>query len=864
MNNNSISILEEISRGGYEASLITTYNAYIPFYEEVVLPKLMRSGVRHNVLMMDARQCVASISQSIPRASGRLYSLLPMRGQGGVFHPKVIFLVGISKGLLLIGSHNLTLAGWGYNREIGNVIQMQSGRDSAGIALMNHAWEQISGWLKHKGHHLPDFLWEMAVKVSTFAPWIVPEENQKREQNNILLSTQPDEVCLWEKLVKEIEAPVKRIIILGAFFDRQLQFIRRIRKDINPEEIIIGVDPKTVVIPGKMRPIEGVRWVNAQQLWTGAHNYLHAKCMVIETIENVTYLISGSANPSSPAWLQEGLSGNVEIMLMRKGDDAAQSAIALGLLNLAEKPGLNNRDRLILAANEPNVADREGVDGLGSLGIAHIDEQGIQWASKKIIYDTVEFVDAQNEVLESVEVDGKGEEEVSLAVSEQVKSRTCLVRCLRKGKHIMTLLVHHKQQIEEQARTTIQRRFRDALVTLESDSPDISTFLQCAERMIFDNDVEIRPSDVKDSRSNRTGEKPASRKPSLISRASNSRRKRKYRLRPSSDNIGYLLDWLVYQLGLYDHAQSREDLDAKGRNEEEQRETEDEETEEILAPDRKKTVDPDEILTICHKKVHRLVDRMVKQLVAYVKDEVELSDIVVRLTAVLALLRELRKCDGKKWVRRGQTIVPMDEEYLLLEASARALCEGGKSLINVEHHNQEVIDGDELSRLKGLLLWLAWDCEVAYKPDAPIDEEQHDLQDRFYDNALILALSQIMGYDTDVEHEAQESIKPFAGNGDKWLKDVWMIRDGLFQHTDERFWEKATSVSPGDIATHVDIPGFGYKLVNGTDVGKVYMVSLSRNDHQLKYLGNKIRVLSKDLLFDRTARSREARPAGTG
>ena len=78
MNNNSISILEEISRGGYEASLITTYNAYIPFYEEVVLPKLMRSGVRHNVLMMDARQCVASLSQSIPRASGRLYSLLPM------------------------------------------------------------------------------------------------------------------------------------------------------------------------------------------------------------------------------------------------------------------------------------------------------------------------------------------------------------------------------------------------------------------------------------------------------------------------------------------------------------------------------------------------------------------------------------------------------------------------------------------------------------------------------------------------------------------------------------------------------------------------------------------------------------------
>ena len=49
-----ISILEEIKRGGYEASLITTYNAFLPFYEDVVLRKLIGQGVRHNVLMMDA------------------------------------------------------------------------------------------------------------------------------------------------------------------------------------------------------------------------------------------------------------------------------------------------------------------------------------------------------------------------------------------------------------------------------------------------------------------------------------------------------------------------------------------------------------------------------------------------------------------------------------------------------------------------------------------------------------------------------------------------------------------------------------------------------------------------------------------
>ena len=48
-----ISILDVIKRGGYEASLITTFNATLPFYEEVILRKLVGAGCRHNVVLMD-------------------------------------------------------------------------------------------------------------------------------------------------------------------------------------------------------------------------------------------------------------------------------------------------------------------------------------------------------------------------------------------------------------------------------------------------------------------------------------------------------------------------------------------------------------------------------------------------------------------------------------------------------------------------------------------------------------------------------------------------------------------------------------------------------------------------------------------
>ncbi len=55
-----VSLLEVIKRGGYEASLITTFNATLPFYEEVLLRKLVAAGCRHNVVLMDRGQCAAS------------------------------------------------------------------------------------------------------------------------------------------------------------------------------------------------------------------------------------------------------------------------------------------------------------------------------------------------------------------------------------------------------------------------------------------------------------------------------------------------------------------------------------------------------------------------------------------------------------------------------------------------------------------------------------------------------------------------------------------------------------------------------------------------------------------------------------
>ena len=47
------SLFDILQQGSFEASLITTYNAFLPFYEEVVLRRLTAIGCRDNVVLMD-------------------------------------------------------------------------------------------------------------------------------------------------------------------------------------------------------------------------------------------------------------------------------------------------------------------------------------------------------------------------------------------------------------------------------------------------------------------------------------------------------------------------------------------------------------------------------------------------------------------------------------------------------------------------------------------------------------------------------------------------------------------------------------------------------------------------------------------
>ncbi len=72
------------------------------------------------------------------------------------FHPKILLLLGKRKGLLAVGSHNLTLSGFGTNLEVTNVIKFNNIDSKDSLSIFQSAMNACSTWIDDYGNELPD------------------------------------------------------------------------------------------------------------------------------------------------------------------------------------------------------------------------------------------------------------------------------------------------------------------------------------------------------------------------------------------------------------------------------------------------------------------------------------------------------------------------------------------------------------------------------------------------------------------------------------------------------------------------------------------------------------------------------------
>lgn len=835
-----LSLLDELRRGGYEASLVTTFNAFLPFYEEVVLRRLINAGVRHNVLLMDARQYSISLQNHPPSLAGTRYTLAPV-AVPGAFHPKLIFLAGEQKGLVIVGSHNMTLAGFGFNRELTNVIRIRATDDEAGLVIAARAWLETMNWIDSSTHKLPKQIRQMVARVKDLAPWLIANSSQI-DSDVQLLAGRAGAPSLWDQVRDLLTAPVKEVFLTGAFFDAKLAFLKQIHADLRPEQIVVAIDPATVEIPPDQRHITGVRFVRANSL--GAYNdekdrtngYLHAKGICLRLQNNDYVFVSGSANPSRPAWLAQQGNGNTELMVARLGESAREAANQLGFAELSELPTLDDNDWQIISNSRSLVSN--AAPSASRVGVAVVVDNEIH-INADLARDsqraTVDLLDThRQEIASGGGLTKKDGNYVIKFPREQIEEARFL-RCVIDEKSTVDFLLHHARFVEEQARTSTQKRFKDALLSLQTDTPNIGLLLECLDKIAFtDNASQAPPPSGRASPEQSKSANDHSTPESLAVDVDEVKKPRsRPRLAHDSD-LGYLLDTLIFHLHLQED-RARENVDRLGRSEEEQVGADDsEEGDDTLLTEQDRV----DLLKVCHVKVRMVVQRMKKQLNAYMQGKQSLEAVLFRLLGVLAVLRELRSCDGRApWVDQGKTTVPLKERDQLLDEVMFSLFEGETSLLHLESLGDEVATSEDIARLKGLLLWLAWDCGLLFDLRKPFMESPREQQARLNTNAQLLALAQSIRADEKVLEEAQQSIGVCTSGDMDWLNAICSLATQCeAAKNGELPVHSADGAEPGDVAIHRKLENWDLRVVSVDDGKFVSLIKLSRSKKRLQYM----------------------------
>jgi len=765
-----VSLFKELKSGGYDSSLITTFNAYFPFYEEVLLRRMRSCGVQKNAVLIDAGMCQEAMEESYPVMAGRHYTLAPMNCPKA-FHPKVVLLLGKRKGLLAVGSHNLTFSGYGFNAELTSVIRYRADSDEETVSLFWAAWQAIQAWMNDYGDKLPQATHKAVNSTVEGIDWLKPLEMSEEQDIQLFFSSRSTE-SLWDQVEPWIPEKPQQCQILGAFFDSNLDFIRQVKNDVSPAKMVVGIQPSTVQGPNTLLSLKGVSTVNSEVMLsdTDSHKYIHAKALYIQDrVQPV--LVVGSANPSSPAWLRKGDTCNAEAVLVRMDASVKNAAIDLGFNLLTKAPIVDRITAKKKSANENYTNSDSQLITSYLLGRQLVVDWDV--VHKKTVLC---LENSSGEILEEYSLKkGKGRHEIQIGAT--LRSELAAASIWVANDRIARVLIFFADEIEAISAKGTKKKFRDALGSLNTDSPELKVLFKCLDKIIFDSKDEATKFVSQQTSLNDKGKENEGA--SLVvewSGVSASIKGKNKRLR-ASDDLTSLLDAFVYGLGsevVETSAFSAEDK--FGRNEEELIGSDDDEYEDDVEGNLP-TVDgmtDDEKVALCHRKIKTITNKICKSLDQLGKKKVSHLELLPALLAVVSLLKELNQRSRQfDWIHEEFQILPDEALDKLFAKICECWWGSNYGLLHQNEGDSAIIDEvDELVRLRGLLVWLAWYVDIAYEPKAPFSEERDKRDDRLWMNSVYILLAQMTAGDEMIEEEAARICASENEDCLKWFSEL--------------------------------------------------------------------------------------------
>ena len=762
-----LSLFDEFKSRSYDASLIATYNAFLPFYEDVLLRRLAAKGCLHNVVMMDARQCGAVLEDNgaRPKRAGRDYSLIPVRAEGA-FHPKIILLVARNHGVLLVGSHNLTMSGFGLNGELTTRFEYSAdknrSKDWATLATLQSAFRFLKDWASSQ----PEEIQEMLDRFEQLAPWL--RDLLPADAESYFIGSQRNGPPLWDLVRAKLPEKARQITVVGPFFDLDLAFLQQLDKECAPKNLVIGLDPRRTGITRRARQLlPRAKFVSAESLNRGK-NYVHAKAILFESAGDKEVLLTGSANPSRAAWLASA-KRNAEAVVIQSGQRGRSPAAALRLTKLAAEAELSAADWERLSEIPPDN-DLENA-GKHIPMIALTTDDGFEIAGMSAgrgSVDEVRVLTGAGESLgicTSLEFDG---DRIRAEIGEREKRANAAILEIRSGPAVIAYaIVHHLEELQSRGSTDAQRAFQRSLATLNTDSPMLEEVIRIVNKVIFEDfdEAAIRSAKGRSEESEKSADDSDDISEFGVSITETKKAKRRKRFYAEGD-LGLILNALIYNLGVGLRAGS-EPSELIRRSEEEVINSEDEELVREIK------VDGRALAEVCRRKVKTLLGRMLRQFESASNEGANRLRPILQLAAVLGVINYLRdRAETAAWAPRRESLLPVESLrdffidccwYLYARQSdflKEAILKLGRN------------DCKEISVVRGLLMWLAWECglDVETVVSSEDDEEMY---------SRLLGLEQLLHLAPDVfgDDEASEIARQAITRADLQVKyKAWLAR----------------------------------------------------------------------------------------
>lgn len=747
-----VSLLESMEEAGYRSSVITTYNCYFPFYEEVVLRRMRASGCIHNILFVDADRCAEAYSkpETRPRRAGQDYVLIPVK-VGGAFHPKVILRVGKTKGLLHIGSHNMTYSGFGLNDEITNVFTYNNDSDDTNCVSFASIYDYLSQFIPGG---LVD-LKEAYEGVRNGVRWMKGNSDEK-EIERIIIAAETTGANLWSKVVPYLPQNITKAYIEGPFFDPKMECVKRVMKEASLGSVVVGVDPRTTKIDAtEAGRISNVRYVNTADVVKikrrreNIRHYMHAKIMWFKSGKQ-ELLVTGSANPSVAAYLADSARRNVEVIVADRRTGVADD---LGILELLEAPEMGAKEWKEVSDHQKAV-ELPVKETNEKIWVAVAVEDGflVNEPVPKVIFrvfdeNGIDIGEAKADDLKGMKIKA-GENVAQVArylLSESEKHRYCVV-------------VHHAEQISQGYGSESRQAIRHALDAIEQDPLKLEELMQLTEKVIFESEDIVTPSALKKLGKIERNDIEQSAPITLAVDAGTHLETLRHKGLAGGD-IGVLLDALLHRLGLGLTDAAREKTQ---KQESEMENNEGAEGEECaLKPEYER------VASLCRSKVRRLIKLVEKQL-ARGKSDKRARQCIVQLTAVLAVVRALKNAEGREeWKEYREKLVSEDDEEWLFRMAAEFVSWEDDCILKRALDENAGKWFKEMHECISILSWLAWERSldlrrISDRRDRFSDDGEEDEEDKYYLTQVFVSIGMWLHMSVEAQIALKGSIKHYS------------------------------------------------------------------------------------------------------